>query len=347
MAALLGCDRAESGRGAQGPPPPVVEVVTVATGPLRDALALVGQLEADESVMLRPETSGVIASVEFAEGDQVKGGTVLFRLRDDEQRARLAEAEAQLTLAGQSHDRAAALAGERILARHELDRMIAERNAARARADLAKVELERTQIRAPFDGLLGRRLVSPGERVSNETPLVQLDAIARLKLIFTVPERIIAVLRPGLPLTLAVAPYPDRRFSGEVFFVAPTVDPANRQMLAKAWVPNTTGELRPGLFTTMELEVAKRDDAIAIPEAAIVYDAQGDFVWRLNAENVAERAPVKLGIRREGRVEVIAGLAAGDRVVSAGTNKVIPGHAVQVADAVPIPGTPPADGHGG
>jgi membrane fusion protein (multidrug efflux system) len=223
--------------------------------------------------------------------------------------------------------------------------MIAERNAARARADLAKVELERTEIRAPFDGLIGRRLVSPGERVSNETPLVRLDATSRLKLVFAVPERIISLIRPGLPVGIAVAPYPGRTFPGEVFFVAPTVDPANRQMIAKAWVPNASGELRPGLFATIQLEIANRDDALVVPEAAIVYDAQGDFVWRLGADNVAERAPVTVGIRRDGRAEVIAGLAPGDRVVSAGTNKVIPGQPVQVADATAAP--TPAVAQGG
>jgi membrane fusion protein (multidrug efflux system) len=332
-AALAGCDRAESNRGMQGPPPPVVEAATVESSALRDALDLVGQLESDESVTIRAETSGVVDAIGFEEGQEVDADTVLFRLRDDEQKARLAEAQAQLRLAEQSYGRSAALGTERILAHAELDRVLAERDAARARVELAKVELARMAIRAPFHGVLGRRLVSPGDRITPDTWLVQLDAIAHLKLVFTVPERILGVLRNGLPVTVRVAPFPDRTFPGEIFFVASTVDPRSRQVLAKAAVPNPTRELRPGLFAQIELETARRANALIIPESAVVASADGSFVWRLNEQNVAERAPIAIGIRRAGRVEVISGLAVGDRIVSAGTNKVIPGQPVQLAPA--------------
>ena len=333
VAALAACNRAESDRGMQGPPPPVVEVTTVESGALRDALDLVGQLESDESVAVRAETSGVVAAIEFQEGEEVDAGTVLFRLRDDEQEARLAEAQAQLRLAEQVYGRSAALDTAQIMPRAELDRALAERDAARARVELTKVELARMEIRAPFRGVLGRRLVSPGERVTPDTWLVQLDAIARLKLVFTVPERILGVLRDGLPVTVRVAPFPERTFPGEIYFVASAVDPRSRQLLAKAAVPNPTRELRPGLFAQIELETAHRANALVIPESAIVASADGTFVWRLNGQNVAQRAPIAAGIRRAGRVEVTSGLAAGDRIVSAGTNKVIPEQPVQIAPA--------------
>jgi membrane fusion protein, multidrug efflux system len=341
VAALVSAcgDAAESARQGQGPPPPVVEVATVERGTVNEGLALVGQLEADESVLLRPETSGVVAAIAFTEGQEVEKGAVLFRLRDDEQRARLREAEAQLALTDQVWRRAKALAGERVLSAAELDQAVANRGAARARIDLARVELERMTIRAPFAGVLGPRLVSPGDRVTDETDLVQIDAIATLKLAFPIPEPIVEWVRPGMPFTISVAPFPNERFPGTVYFAAPALDPRNRQLLLKGTVPNPQRRLRPGLFANVQLETARQEDVLLAPESAVVYERQGTYVWRLGADGTAERVTVELGQRRDGRVEVRSGLAAGDRVVSAGTNKVVPGRPVQVAGAPPDAGS--------
>lgn len=330
LAAACG-EAAESARQGQGPSPPVVEVAVVERGTVDEGLALVGQLEADESVMLRPETSGVVAGVEFAEGQEVAKGALLFRLRDDEQRARLREAQAQIALTDQAWRRAQALAGERVLSAAELDLATANRAAAHARVDLARVELERMTIRAPFAGVLGSRLVSPGDRVTDETDLVQIDAIAALKLAFPIPEPIVEWVRPGMPFTVSVAPFPGEHFPGTVYFAAPALDPRNRQLLLKGTVPNPQRRLRPGLFANVQLETARQENVLVAPESAVVYETQGTFVWRIGADGTAERVSVELGLRRDGRVEVKSGLAAGDRVVSAGTNKVVPGRPVQVA----------------
>jgi len=332
-------EAAESARQSQGPPPPVVEVALVERGSVDEGLALVGQLEADESVMLRPETSGVVGVIDFAEGQEVAQGTVLFRLRDDEQRARLREAEAQLALTEGVWRRAQALAGEHVLSAAELDQAIANRSAARARIDLARVGLERMTIRAPFAGMLGPRMVSPGDRVTEETDLVQIDAIATLKLAFPIPEPIIEWVRPGMPFTIKVAPFPDESFPGAVYFAAPALDPRNRQLLLKGTVPNPNRRLRPGMFANVQLSTARQADVLLAPESAVVYDRQGTYVWRLGAEARAERVPIEVGQRRDGRVEVRSGLAAGDRVVSAGTNKVVPGRPVRVAGMPPDAGS--------
>ena len=109
---------------------------------------------------------------------------------------------------------------------------------------------------------------------------------------FAVPEIAVTAMRVGSPVDIAVAPWPNERFHGEVYFVAPTLDPANRRLLLKAWVPNPDRRLRPGLFANVRLEVGHRDDALVVPEAAVAYDAQGAFVWRVGADHTAERVPV-------------------------------------------------------
>ena len=335
MVLLAACGGASSTPGRPGPPSPVVEVAVVERRPRDTTLTLVGQLEADESVMLRPETDGVIDAIAFQEGEEVPAEAVLFRLRDAEQRARLREAQAAVVLAEQAWQRAQALGRERVLSAAELDQARASRDAAHARLDLARVELERMTVRAPFAGTLGQRLVSPGDRVTKNTDLVRIEAVDRLKLAIPVPEPLIERVAAGMSFTISVAPFPDERFPGTIYFVAPSLQPANRQLLLRGYIPNPERRLRPGLFATVHLDTARTEEALFAPESAIVYDAGGAFVWRLRPDGTADRAPVTLGGRRDGSVEIREGLAEGDRVVSAGTNKVLPGRRVQVAGTMP------------
>jgi membrane fusion protein (multidrug efflux system) len=336
IAAGPGCGRSDNETHSGGPPPAVVEVVTVQPTSLRDAVSFAGQLDADESVMLRPETSGIVEEIAFEEGQEVAEGDVLFHLRDDEQRARLAAAKADLVLAERNHSRAAALRQEGVLAVEDYDRAFAELARARAAVEVAEVELARTVIRAPFDGIAGRRFVSPGDHVrggggtgNDGTGLVEVDAVATLQLLFSVPERAIPLMTVGMPVAVSVTPYPDERFTGSVDFVAPSVDPQNRRLLVKADIPNPDRRLRPGLSATVHLEIGYRPEAIVVPESALVYDAGGSFVWRVTEDGTAARVAVEVGTRQEGRAEILAGLAAGDRIVSAGTNKVAPGRPVR------------------
>lgn len=337
--AVSGCaDSQATAPASSGPPPIVVELTEVATKDMRDVVDLVGQLEAEESVLIKPETRGVIASVEVQEGQEVTRGTLLFRLRDDEQRARLEEADATLLLTGEQYDRAKILREQRSVSQDELDQALAARDAAKARRDMARVTLDRTLIRAPFDGVLGARQVSPGDRVDTDTVLVSIDAIARLRLLFTLPEIAVPLARVGVPLELTVAAHPGQTFNGEVYFVAPSLDAANRRLLLKALVPNEERKLRPGMFATIRVEVARHANALVIPEAAVAYDANGPYVWLLNGNETATRAPITIGLRSEGHVEITKGLAAGDRIVSGGTHKVAAGAHLQ--QAAPLKATP-------
>ncbi len=339
LAVLNACGGAPASPARSGPPPVVVEVVPVGRETMVDIVDLVGQLEAEESVELRAETSGVLEHVAFEDGDQVAKGTLLLELRDDEQRARLRETEARLTLAEEELRRARALAAQKTVSPSELERAVASAEAARAQRDLAQVALERMHIRAPFDGVVGARQVSPGDRVSKTTPLVRIDAVARLRLLFTVPEAALALARDGSAVGIAVAPYPNETFPGQVYYVSPTLDALNRRLSLKAFVPNAEHRLKPGMFANIRLEIATHADALVVPESAVAYDVDGVFVWRVGADQQAERVPVALGIRQAGRVEVRRGLSAGDRVVSAGTHKVVAGATVQ--EAAPLQASSP------
>lgn len=325
-----GCGRGDAAPAEpDGPSPVTVEVVTVEPELLRDEVDFVGQLEAAASVMLRAEAEGIIEQIAFEEGAVVEEGQTLFVLRNDEQKARLGLAQAQLAKVEAEYRRTQRLAERNAASAAALERQAAEREIARAAVALARVQVEQTYVRAPFAGYTGQRLVWIGDRVDENTDLVRLDDISRVVLFFSLPEQALPLARPGVPLRISVAPYPDESFDGEVFFVSPYLDEATRRLAVKAWIPNPEQKLRPGLFAQVEAVIDERPDSLLVPEAAIVYDRAGAFVWRLDEQGRALRAPVELGLRVGGRVEITAGLGTGDRVVSAGTNKVFEGAAVK------------------
>lgn len=328
----------------QGPPPAVVETIAIQPEDVRDILSFVGQLDSAHSVILKPEISGVVASISFEEGKPVKKGAVLVQLKNAEQRARVRRAEATVSLTRNQYDRALTLAKQRAESKAGLEKAQAEYEIAAAQLDLAKIELDRTIIRAPFDGVVGARLVSPGERVSpgsdrdmsndggggggRASGLVRIDSLDEMELIFTLPETVMSLARKGVKVELGVSPFPGETFGGTVYFVDPRIDAVSRRVLVKARVPNPDHKLRPGLFATLEVEVATREGALMVPEDAIVYGRDGVFVWRI-VDDQAVRVPVELGIRQPGRVELRAGVKPGDRVVSAGTHKIREGSEVR------------------
>jgi membrane fusion protein (multidrug efflux system) len=324
--ALSACDGAREAPPTGGPPPVMVETELVRHEALLDIVDLVGQLESEESVMVKPEAEGTIASVEFEEGARVDAGALLFRLRAEEQEARLREAVARLTLAQHDYERAKSLRSTKTIAQSELDRAQSNWQQAAAARDLAEVELRRTEIRAPFKGVLGARLVSPGARVDRETGLVSIQSVDRLRLIFAVPEIALPLARVGVRVEVEVAPLPGESFPGEVYFVSPALNTQTRQLLLKAWVANSRGVLRPGLFANIKMQIARREDALTVPETAVAYDALGAHVWRVGGNDRAERVEVEIGIRQHGRAEIRSGaIQGGDRIVSAGTHKVFAG----------------------
>jgi membrane fusion protein (multidrug efflux system) len=324
-------------------PAPTVEVTTVEPELLQNVVEFVGQLDAESSVLVRPEIDGVIAMIEFEEGSEVAAGDVLVRLRDEEQVAALRKSEAQAELAAALYKRSRQLAKRDIAAKTDLEKARAEYKVTRAEVEERRVELQKTVIQAPFDCVVGARRVSPGERVNDDTILVRIDAIDRLQLVFTVPERSIRLAQKGGLLEVTVKPYPERVFPAEVFFVAPTIDITTRRALVKAWVPNPEHLLQPGLFADVRAEIGRKEDALIVPESAIVLDEQGSFVWRLDDEDRAWRAGVELGLRRKGEVELASGIEPGTRIVTAGTHKVSDGEPVRVAGASAPPPTAAAD----
>jgi len=316
----------------------VVEAAPVQVANLIDDVQAVGSILANEAVVLRPEISGRVAQIRFIEGQRVRRGDALIQLDDSVPRAELAQAEAQLALARSNFDRTRDLAKQGFVSESAQDQTASALKVQDAAKVLAQTKLEKSTIRAPFDGVVGVRLVAIGDYVKEGQDLVPIQDTATVKAEFRVPERYLAQLKAGQRVDVDSDALAQRRFNARVDFVDPRVDANARSVLVRARVANADGALRPGMFVRVRLVFDQRTKALTVPEEAIVSaPAPGgsrNFVYRVvesGGQTRAMRTAVELGLRRDAVVEVTRGLAAGDRVVTAGQIKLRDdGMAVQV-----------------
>lgn len=323
--------RAGGGSGTAQPAAVMVETHTVESRALADDVSAVGSLVSNESVVLRPEVSGRIAAIRFRDGEAVRRGAVLVELDAAVERAELQQARASLTLADSNFRRTQDLFGRKFVSQSSLDDARAKLEVARAGLALAQARLARMQIRAPFDGVVGIRSVSPGDFVKDGDALINLEDIATLKLDFRLPELYLDRVRPGQVLEVTSDVLPGEIHAATVEAIDPLVDAQGRAVRLRASLANPDLRLRPGVFARVRLILAERPAVPMVPEAALV-PAPGNvqFVYRVE-EGKARRVEVRTGLRRDAMVEVVEGLAPGAVVVTAGQLKLRDGAAVQVA----------------
>jgi membrane fusion protein (multidrug efflux system) len=242
----------------------------------------------------------------------------------------------QAGLDKQRMERAADLHKKGFISQQALDEMQSTyaRSAAKLREDEAK--LAKSEIRAPFSGVAGLRQVSEGAFVAAGTDIARLEKIDQLKLDFRVPETYFAQLKSGLGVSLAVDAFPQASFPGRIYAIEPAVDEQTRTVLVRARVANPQLRLRPGMFARVQLTLGARENAVWIPEEAIVPRGQDSYVFRV-VDGKAELVPVQTGTRKVGEVEIMKGIAAGDIVVTEGTQRLAPGMQVSI-----IPSAKPA-----
>lgn len=324
-----GSDDADSGETA---PATVVVMAEIATVEWRDTIEALGTARANESVTLTAKVSETVRRVAFDSGDVVRAGDVIVDLSSGAQLAGLEEARAAFQESERQLARGQELAQSKIISASQLDTQRSTRDAAKARMDVVRAQLSDRVITAPFDGILGLRRVSPGSLVTPGTPIATLDDISVIKLDFTVPERYLALLARGQEISARSEAYPEREFAGTVASVDSRVDPVTRSLTIRAELPNPERLLRPGMLLAVRLYQAARP-AIIVPEIAVVQLGADAYVYRVAADQTAQRVRVELGSRRRGEVEIAAGLAAGDVIVSEGTVKLRDGARVTGAAA--------------
>lgn len=284
---------------------------------IKDSIDALGTVMANEAVTLTSKVNERIESIRFEEGQRVKAGDLLISLNDREIVAQMDEAQAELVETSRQLERARSLIDSGAITESDIDERTARFNAAKARVALFEARMRDHRIRAPFDGIVGLRYVSPGEMVNSNAPLVTLTDSDVVKVDFTIPERYAGKIAIGMAVTGLSAAWTDEHFSGTVSGIDTVVDPVTRALKVRALIPNHEGKLKPGMLLKLNL-VLDELSVVAIPESALAPIGTRQYVMRVREDGTAERVEVEVGRRYPGRVEIVSGLNPGDVIVTHG-----------------------------
>lgn len=322
-------------------PPTVIAAAEVKKESWQPALHSVGSLVAINDVFVTNEIAGKVDAIRFESGERVEKGQILLQLDDVVDRAELEGLRAELRLAQIQYERATRLVEERSIPRADFDEAQARLENTQAAVAAKEALIDKKKIRAPFSGLLGIRQVDLGEFLDPGAHIAPLQSLDPIYADYTLPERYLADISVGQILEVKVQSYPDERFEGRIQAINPGIDPGTRSIRLRAILDNPDGRLRPGMFAEVRTLLPQRDDILTLPQQAITYAPYGDTVFAIEEKNgklVVQRKPVTTGEVRNGRIEIIDGLEAGDRVASAGQTKLRNDMVVEIDNSIELDG---------
>ena len=296
---------------------------------LQDKIVTTGTVLADEEVELRPETSGRITEIAFQEGRPVAAGALLVKINDSELRAQLRRAERRLELAQERAFRQEQLLEKGGVSQEEYDATVSEVDVLRAEGELIEAQIDKTEIRAPFSGVIGLRYASEGSYVSPTVRIATLQRLNPVKIEFSVPEKYAARVGLGDAITFTVEGV-EGTFEGEVYAFEPQIQAGTRTLAVRARSPNPQGRLLPGAFADIEVVLGEVADALTIPAIAVIPEQGGKRVY-LYEGGTAQPRSVETGIRLADHIQITEGLAPADTVILTGLQQLRPGLPVQMA----------------
>lgn len=321
------------GRGGTAGGPAPVEVGRVASRRLEDDVHAVGSLRSNQGVMMRPEVAGRIMKIGFQDGQRVRRGQLLIQLDDTLQQAQLQQARAQAGIANTNLQRSQELAAEKFVSQSAVDQAAANVAVADAQVRLVEAQLARMRIVAPFDAMAGIRLVNVGDFVKDGADLINLEDTSRMWLDYRLPERVLGRLRRGAGIEAEMDAFPGQQFKGQVEAIDAQVDANGRALLVRARVDNPGDRLKSGMFARVRTVMGVRENALLVPEEALVPLGNKQYVFKVVAGEkgqVAQREEVTVGLRLPGLAEVSGAVKAGDLLVTAGQSRL-------GRDATPVP----------
>ena len=313
-------------------PQSIVEALPVELGVFETFTSTVGTLKSNESVVIRPEIEGVIRSIYFKSGEPVSKGDILLSLEDGVYRAMRKEAQAKLDLYTGKHERAKILYDRKSGTLKEKEEMFAQVTIAQAELDKASTQLRKATIRAPFDGVVGLKNISPGAYVRTGEDLVTLDALDPMKVEFRLGENMIDKIEVGKKVQIEIDGFPDNVFEAVIEAIDTNIDPLGHSIRVRAHLENKEDLFKPGLFGKVKLLTSIHEDVVMIPESAVESRGNQEYVYRVE-DGKARYTVVKTGGRNGEKVEILSGLNPGQTVVVAGQMK--------VQDKWPVMAVPP------
>lgn len=329
------------GGGGMGGPPPV-SVATVQSKVFVDSIDVIGVAKGRQSVTLSAATTQLVERVLFTDGQAVSRGAVLVELKDTEQNAGLAQAQARVVQAQRDYDRWKTLSAQGYASKTALDQREATYLAAKADVDAARARQADRTIRAPFAGVVGLSDIAPGALINPGAAIVTLDDISAVRVDFEVPDRYLPSLREGQTIYAKADAYPGETIQGRIAKLDTRIDERTRAITARAEFPNPGRRLKPGMMLRVAIARGQRQ-GLAIPEASLSVQGDSAFVYVLNNQGertTAEQRPVRTGVRQDGFVEILDGVRSGERLVADGLNKLQPGQPVRPVTARQAQGAP-------
>ncbi|ARA92510.1 hypothetical protein AWN76_004550 [Rhodothermaceae bacterium RA] len=296
---------------------------------LSDKIFVTGTLRANEEVLLSSEASGRVTGIHFDEGRGVEAGALLVKINDRELQARLEQVRYRLKLAEDRERRQQQLLQRGGISQEAYEATLNEVNVLRAEEQLIQAEIARTEIRAPFDGVVGLRYVSEGAYISPGTRIATLQDLRSVKLDFAIPERYANRVRIGSPVYFTVTGL-DGRFEGRVYAYEPSIEAGTRTLRVRARAANPGGRLIPGAFANVELVFEEIADALTVPTIAVIPELGGKKVFIYQNGRAVPRE-VETGIRTESRVQIVRGLSPRDTVITTGIQQLRAGLPVELS----------------
>lgn len=273
-----------------------------------------GSLLPDEEVELSFETSGKVVGIHFQEGSRVKKGELLAKINDKPLQAQLLKLHAQRKLLEEREFRQRQLLERDAISQESYDQVSTELQSLQADILLVEARIAETEMRAPFDGIVGLRMISEGAFANTQTKIVRLVKISPLKIEFSIPERYEGEVKPGFPITFVVSGS-NNRYSAKVYAVEPKIDVIMRSILVRALYPNSNEELKPGHSLDIYFELSQIDNTISIPTEAIIPEMDGEKVF-VYKNGKAEQRKVEIGLRTADHIQIKEGLQFGDTLLT-------------------------------
>ncbi|HDR05167.1 MAG TPA: efflux RND transporter periplasmic adaptor subunit [Candidatus Marinimicrobia bacterium] len=273
-----------------------------------------GSLIPDEEVELAFETGGKIIGLYFKDGARVRKGDLLAKLNDEQLQAQLMKLKAQIKLSKEREFRQRQLLERGAASQEAYDQAATELQVIEADIKLLEARISETELRAPFDGVIGLRMISEGAIATSQTKIIRLVKISPLKVEFSIPERYAGELRPGFPIEFSLDGS-KKSFSAVVYAIDPKVDMLTRTISVRAFYANDNEELKPGRFAQVKAILSEIDAAIAIPSEAVIPEMEGEKVF-IYKNGLAIEKRVDIGLRTESHVQVRSGLEFGDTLLT-------------------------------
>lgn len=293
-----------------------VNLLVIKPQAFTETLSVTGSVEANEEIMLKSEVSGRITNISFNEGTHVAQGTLLIKIYDDDLQAQLVKAKANLKLTEDVEARQRQLLEREAISRQDYDVAYANLQSAQADVALYESQISKTEIRAPFDGTIGFRKVSPGEYLTPGAEIASLIKDNPAKIQFAVPEKYSRTIGRNSVIKYKLEGMIDER-TASVYAVDPAIDPATRTLQLKALSPNPRGELIPGAFVRIEVQMEKNKDVIMVPTQAVISETDGQKVYLYRNGDV-EKITVETDTRTNDLVEIVRGVNPGDTLITTG-----------------------------